>query len=238
LAKCGYCGKALVGQEAKGGQFNYYVCGTLLKKGSGSCQARYLNTRKFEKIVVDKIKEHILTKESLQELVRLVNKDMDSAVVNYRKELDVTSDEIAGINSRLERLYDALETGKVGLDDLAPRIQQLRHRQEQLQSRKWELEALLSDRTVELADVETVTRCVDDLRGLLEESDLVERKSFIKSFVKEVKVTGDEVVLTYTVPLPPKGISEERVGVLCSVHSSGAEVSIGSTFEITFVFES
>jgi len=67
-----------------------------------------------------------------------------------------------------ERLYDTLETGKLGLDDLAPRIQQLRHRQEQLQSRKWELEVRLSDRRVELADLEMVTRCVDDLRSLLE----------------------------------------------------------------------
>ena len=106
-------------------------------------------------------------------------------------------------------------------DDLAPRIQQLRRRIEQLHSRRWELEALLSDRRVELADLEMVTRCVDDLRGLLEEGTLTERKSFIRSFVKEVKVVGGEVQLTYTMPLPPEEISEERLGVLYSVHSSG-----------------
>ena len=156
IARCGYCGKALVGQEAKGGQFSYYVCGTLLKKGAGSCKARYLNSRKFEEIVIDKIKEHILTEENLRELARLVNEDMDSATGNYREELDLISDEIAGINSRLKRLYDALETGKIGLDDLAPRIHHLRHRQEQLQARKWELEALLSDRQTQLADLEAV----------------------------------------------------------------------------------
>ena len=52
--------------------------------------------------------------------------------------------------------------------------------------------------------METVTHYVDDLRNLLEESSLTERKSFIRSFVKEVKVTGDEVLLTYTMPLPPR----------------------------------
>lgn len=109
-----------------------------------------------------------------------------------------------------EQIVDALETGKLGLDDLAPRIQQLRGRQEQMQSRKWELETLLSDRRVELASLETVTRYVDDLRRLLEECSLTERKSFIRSFVNEVKVTGAEVLLTYTMPLPPQGISEER----------------------------
>ena len=103
-----------------------------------------------------------------------------------------------------------------------------------LQSRKWELEAFLSDRRVELADMEMVTRCVDDLRDLLEESTLTERKSFIRSFVKEVKVTGDEVLLTYTMPLPPQGITEERVGVLHSVHYGGAGVTIGRTFELVF----
>jgi len=107
---------------------------------------------------------------------------------------------------------------------LAPRIQQLRQRQEQLQSKRWELEALLSDRRVELADLETVTQCVDDLRSLLEENTLAERKSFIRSFVKEVKVTGDEVLLTYTMPLPPEGISQDRVRVLHSVRHGGVIV--------------
>ncbi|MCL0050804.1 hypothetical protein M1N22_03065 [Dehalococcoidia bacterium] len=77
-------------------------------------------------------------------------------------------------------------------------MMKLRHRQEQLQSRKWELETLLSDRRVELASLETVTRYVDDLRNLLGESSLTERKSLIRSFVKEVKVTSDEVLLTYS----------------------------------------
>ena len=77
LARCGYCGKSLVGQEAKGGQFSYYVCGTLLKNGDGSCEARYLNSRKFEALVINKIKEHILTEVNLQELFRLVNEEMD-----------------------------------------------------------------------------------------------------------------------------------------------------------------
>ncbi|MFW0859874.1 MAG: zinc ribbon domain-containing protein [Dehalococcoidia bacterium] len=109
LARCGYCDKALIGQEAKSGQFDYYVCGTLLKKGAGACQARYLNREKFEGLVINKIKEHILTKENLRELVRLVNEEMDNVTGDYREELGAISDEIAAINNRLERLYDALE---------------------------------------------------------------------------------------------------------------------------------
>lgn len=155
----------------------------------------------------------------------MVNEEMDGVAGDYRDELGVIAEEIAGISNRLERLYDALETGKLGLDDVAPRIRQLRCRQEQLQSRKWELETFLSDRKVEFASLETVTDYVDDLKNLLDESSLTERKSFIRSFVKEVKVTGDEVLLTYTLPLPPEGIPEEKVGVLSSVHYGGPNMT-------------
>lgn len=161
------------------------MCGTLLKRGAGSCQARYLNKQKFEGLVVDRVKEHILTEENLRELVRLVNEEMDSAAKEYREQLDTISDEVTDVSHRLERLYDALETGKVGLDDLTPRIQQLRYRQEQLQARKWELEALLSDRRVELASLEMVTRYVDDLRNLLNESPRQKEKLLSKASLRK-----------------------------------------------------
>ena len=57
LVKCGSCGKSLTGQGAKSGKFAYYVCGTLLKRGKGTCKAPYLNARRLEGLVVDK-KEH------------------------------------------------------------------------------------------------------------------------------------------------------------------------------------
>ena len=97
----------------------------------------------------------------------------------------------------------------------------LRRRQEQLQTARWEIEQQLSDRRVELADAETVACCVSDLRNLLTESSLAERKSFVRSFVKEVKVTGDEVLLTYTIPMLPRGVTEERLPVLSIVHHGG-----------------
>ena len=179
LTKCGHCGKALVGQDAKSGKFNYYVCGTLLKKGAGSCPSHYINSKKFEGLVINKIKEHILTEENLKELVRLVNEEMDTAATGYRDRLDNVLEEIVDVHHRLDRLYDAVETGKLTLDDLSPRIKQLKERKDQLESHRWELDWQLKERKVELADIETVTRYVNDLRNLLNESEIAERKAFI-----------------------------------------------------------
>lgn len=221
LAKCGYCGKTLIGQDAKGGRFHSYVCGTLQKKGAGSCSAGYTQKDKLEQAVIRKIKEHILTYENLKELVHLVNEEMDASAGDYSERLSVTSVELESVNHRLERLYDALETGSFKLADLAPRIQRLRQRQEQLNAVRLELENLLSDRKVELADMETVKSYVEDLRNLLEDSPLIERKSFIKSFVKEIRVAGNEVVLKYNIPPSVGAPHQETLVVPPIVHYGG-----------------
>ena len=221
LARCGHCGKALVCQEAKSGQFSYYICGTLLKQGAGACQAPYLNSQKFERVVIDKIKERILTEENLCELVRLVNEEMDAGASETRQRLDTVTAEMADVHRRLGRLYDALETGKLTLNDLAPRIQALRHQEDQLQAARLELEELLTERRIELADETVVRSYVEDLREVLTNSPLPEQKAFIRSFVKEVRVTGKEVLLTYTIPLPPEGTLQETAAVLDTVHYGG-----------------
>jgi len=221
MAYCGRCGKALVGKYAKSGQFAYYVCGMLDKKGSGACQARYLNADKFETIVISKIRERILTRENLIKLVKLVNEEMDRATKSYQNELNMICDEVIDVNHRLERVYDAIETGKINLDELVPRIRELQSRQEQLQTRKIEIETQISDRRVELADLETISGYVDDLHEVLKEGSLTERRAFIRSFVREVKVTGNEVVLNYTIPTLPDNVTIEKEGVLPTVQYSG-----------------
>jgi site-specific DNA recombinase len=223
IARCGRCGKALIASEAKGGQFTYYVCGTLIRQGAGSCDTPYLNAHKFESLVIDKIKEHILTEENLRELVRLVNEEMDAQASEYRERLDTIIREIDETNRRLGRLHEALETGSLTLEDLAPRIQDLRQRRKQLETSRLELETRLSDRRVELADLWLVTEYIEDLRNVLTYSSLAEQRAFIRSFVKEVKVTGTAALLTYTMPLPPEGITQERAGVLNTVRYGGAE---------------
>ena len=223
LASCGRCGKALTGAEAKSGKYSYYVCGTLLHQGSGACDARYLNARWFESFVIDQIKERILIPENLEELVRLVNEEMDGASEARRQELEAIDGELAGVAGRLERLYDALETGTLSLEDLGPRIQHLRHRQDQLRGAQEEMRRSLSERKAELADLSLVTDYARELGEVLSRGTLVERKSFIRSFVQEVRVTGSEAAIRYTLPLPPGDAGDESPKVLDSIYCGGGE---------------
>ena len=84
-----------------------------------------------------------------------------------------------------------------------------------------ELENQLSDRKVELANKETVKNCVDDLRNMLEDSTITERKSFIKNFVRELRITGSEVTMSYSHPLLSGMMSKETWLVPSIVHDGG-----------------
>jgi site-specific DNA recombinase len=221
LAFCGQCGKALTGQDAKSGKFSYYVCGSLNKRGAGACTTPYLNSNKFENLVVTKIKEHILTTENLTQLVELVNEEMDSSSSEYRKEMDTIARELGGVDQRLDNLYNLIETGKIELDLLKPRLQQLKQQHDRLLARKAELEILLSQRKIELVGPELTRQYVEDLRQFIDSTELTERRSFVKSFVKEIKVTGNEGRIRYTFPLPPDNHEEEKLGVLPIVRYSG-----------------
>ncbi|MCK4354192.1 MAG: hypothetical protein KAW83_02955 [Dehalococcoidia bacterium] len=70
--------------------------------------------------------------------------------------MDVINAELRGISVRLSRLYDALETGKLELDDLAPKIKELKARQDELGKARVEIEAEMIALGVEQVDVAIV----------------------------------------------------------------------------------
>ena len=71
----------------------------------------------------------------------------------------------------------------------------------------------MSDRRVELVDLKTMTEYIADMHAVLQEGTLLERKAFIRIFVKDIQVTGDEAVLTYSMPELPEKFSIGEAGV-------------------------
>ena len=154
LLKCGVCGRPYSAQGAKSGQFAYYIwgtpysaqgaksgqfayyiCGTLFREGAGTCSARYLNSPRLEAFVVEKIRERILTEETIVELVTMVAEEIDAMPGELAGRLEVIDAELGDVQSRLQRLYEALETSDLTLEEvLSPRIFSLRHREEQLEA--------------------------------------------------------------------------------------------------------
>ena len=229
LLKCGVCGRPYSAQGAKSGQFAYYICGTLFREGAGTCSARYLNAPRVEDFVVEKIRERILTEETIVELVTLVAEEIDAMAGELSGRLEVIDAELGDVRKRLERLYEALETSELTLEVLSPRIFSLRHREEQLEAAREDATGQLEQRRVELPNTEEIKEYVADFREFLKEGTFPERKALIRNFVEGIEVVGDEAVLTYTIPMPNDGVTSESASVLDFVQSGPPFLTVDRT---------
>ena len=231
LVKCKACNRALSGQDAKSGQFAYYVCQSIMKRGKDACDTPRLNARRFEELVVGKIRSNILTESSITELVKVVDEEMDGIAREQRKRLETVEDELEDVKRKLGRIWHVIETTDIDMADAADRIKEHRDRQERLEDAAAEARAILAERRAVLDDVETITAYAKDMRDFLNESELTERRAFIESFVKEIVVMPGDALMRYTVPMPDDslipGRAAEKVAlngsVLSTVKNGGPE---------------
>ncbi len=230
LVKCEKCGKALTAAEAKSGKYSYYVCHSLLKKGKGTCKTPRLNSKRFEKLMIDQIRANILTESNIRDLVRLMDEEMDGVAAEQRERLENIEAELIEVRRRLDRVWHVIESTDLDISDATSRIREHRERQEKLEIAAEKARALLSERREVLDDVQTITAYAQDMSEFLNESELTERRAFIESFVKEIVVMPGNALMRYTVPMPddssiPGGVAEKVAlngSVLSTVQNGGA----------------
>ena len=171
-----------------------------MKQGNEVCQSKMLPREKLEQQVIDNLKSKVLTDENIEELVLIVNEVIASASGNLHGKIAAIDTELGNVSNRLFRLYDALETGKLTLDDLAPRIKELKMHQEELNKARVHVEADIILEGVEAVDADVVKLYAKDLGSLLEDTEFTRRKAVIRSFVKRITVDGKNVKVNYQLP--------------------------------------
>jgi site-specific DNA recombinase len=196
------CGRAMIGRSAKSHRYYYYQCNRGDKQGKEACPARPLSKEKLEREVIEQIKERILSPDCLEELVKVVNEDFESAEVIFKNKINAIDTEFNDVNSRLLKLYDALETGKLTLDDLSPRIKELRNRQNELAKARAVTEAELIARGKGGINQQLVKAHAQDIRDVLEEAQVTESKAFLRTFIKRIVVDNGKVKVLFNLPVP------------------------------------
>ncbi len=202
IVKCRTCGKALSGQESKSGQFAYYVCQPLMKQGSGACDAPRLNARKFEGMIVEQIRDNILTESNIRDLVKLVDEEMDGVAREQRQNLETIEAELAEVKRKLDRIWHFVESTDLDMADASERILEHRHRREQLEAAAEEARETLTQRRELLDSADTIAPFAEEMSEFLKTSELTETRAFVQSFVKEVLVRPGKAAIIYTIPTP------------------------------------
>ena len=210
LVKCKACGRAFSGQDAKSGQFSYYVCQSIMKRGKDACESPRLNARRFEKFVVDKIRANVLTKSNIRALVKVVDEQMDSVAREQRKRLKTIENELEDVKRKLGRIWHVIETSDIDTADASDRIRDHLERQERLEDSATEARAILSQRRTVLDGVETISAHAQDMSEFLNQSEMTERRAFVETFVKEIVVIPGNALIRYTMPMPDDSLIPDR----------------------------
>ena len=228
------CGRAMIGRSAKSHRYYYYQYNRNCKQGNDACAARPIPKANLERDVIEQIKARILVPDCLEKLVKAVNEDYDSAETTYKERINTIEAESIDVSARLSKLNDVLETGKINLDDLAPRIKELKARKDDLARASAIAEAELLTKGSAHTDEQLVKLHAQDIKNVLEEAQVNESKAFLRSFIKRIEINNGKAVVKFNLPVPQKLSDGEIPSVLPIDTLGGDEWTEQRTFNLSF----
>jgi site-specific DNA recombinase len=212
LVRCDHCGRAYVGTSAHGrsSRYTYYACSTRYKYGPAKCQG--------ERLPKDRLEAAVLAQ--LAELYRdgpLIERALAEAATHTAKErprveeqLAATRAEIARVERKLERYFEAFEAGELSAALCEERVRGHRERLENLREQEADLARTLATQAHTPPDMAALASLADQLDEVLANESPEQAKELLRLLVKEIRVHNRrQVVPTYRVPaavraIPPK----------------------------------
>ena len=217
LVVCDFCGHHYLGTSAKSGKYNYYSCQTYLRKGRDACNAPLLNKDKFEKSVLDQVQEHVLNEENVRKYINLVIEQAQQSKPEPSADQTAVELAIQDVETKVRRWEETLERGLLSLEDCAERIKELRQEREALLGRKIDLQKK-SRSSARILPIPTrlMDEYIRQMQMRLREKKIGYKKEFLREILKEVRVRGSAIRLTYRLPMtvrtPPSEGIDPRTG--------------------------
>ncbi len=223
LVRCGLCGSYMAGTSAKGGRYHYYTCARYYCEGKEACRGVRVRQKRLESFVVSQIRDIVLEEGNLRDLAHLVNEELRERETIAEKRLQACRDRLKGLRTRLDRHYQALETGALEISDVAPRIKELRDAVYRAEEEEIQLADHVESEHCLLVEPEHVLQYGADLRSTLRKGTFEDRKAFLAAFVKEIRVGPENAEIEYRLPRPEEKTEDIESSVLHSFTSGGDE---------------
>ena len=226
LVVCDTCGHHYVGTSAKSGRVHYYSCQSYMKRGKAACDSPLLNKVKLETAVLDHVQDQILSEENIRKYIQLVFEQNRSEQKPSAEETAVTL-AIADADTKLRRWEDALERELLSIEDAAHRIKTIRHERAALLKTKSELSRKSQSKgKIVPIPTELMSAYIREMQARLRTKKIGYKKEFLREVIKEVRVRGREITLSYRIPLNrPKSSTRTTRGGFFTL--SGVVVAVG-----------
>jgi chromosome segregation ATPase len=182
----------------------------LISRAARTLARRDSSTRiNWKSAVLAKIQEQILTSNNIRTYIERV---MESALKSQDKpspEQDVVRLALNDLQSRLQRWEDALERGDLSIEHAAQRIRELHEQRQELLKKK---QALDHERRgaskISPIPNSQIDSYITEMQRRLAAKQIGAKREFLQEVVKEVRVRGRDVTVSYKLPL----ITSDRRG--------------------------
>lgn len=195
LTFCATCGGAMTLRTGKSGRYRYYTCCSAARIGATACKGRTIPMNKLDELVVEHLADRICEPDRMKALLGAVLEQRDSEDQKRDRlqlELQRQKDDL---DSRLGRLYAAIESGVADLTDgdLKNRIDTLRRERDGARAALERIEkSRIAVQEARLTP-EKVEAFSSALRKKLRDPRVNYRKAYLRLITDRIEVDDTEV---------------------------------------------
>lgn len=191
---CADCGGAMTIRTGKSGRYRYYTCSTAARQGETGCKGRSIPMEKLDDLVAAHLEQRLLDSERLETVLAAVLDRRQERAERRATHATELRKKAAEADTRLKRLYDAIESGVADLEDesLKERIAELRSLKAQAQADAERATMALEGLGAEITPA-TLRAFAEAARLRLRGPDGGYRRDHLRALAQRVEVAEGEV---------------------------------------------
>ena len=215
LVRCDHCGRAYVGTSAHGrsSRYTYYACSTRYKYGPSKCNGERLPKDLLEAAVLAQLAEIYRDGRLIERALADASKHTAKERPRVEERLAATRTEIARVERKLERYFEAFEGGGLSAALCQERVDRHRARLETLREQEADLARTLATQEHTPPDATALAGLADQLDQILATESPERAKELLRLLIKEIRVHNrHRIVPTYRVPAAVRAIPSKVGG--------------------------
>ena len=209
LARCGYCGAALIQNTGRGGLYRYYCCSRKLKEGPIACRGLRMPMGRLDEIVVGEVARRVLEPERLGELLEAYVKSAADRGGHDKERLGKLRHSHKEAEAGIARLLQLVEKGMMDVEDgaLKERLIGLKLQRDEIAREIADVNARMSSAEPQITP-DKIKRIAILLRDKLHDGPPELRQAYARLILDEVKVTEEEIRISGSKAVLARAVSE------------------------------
>jgi site-specific DNA recombinase len=193
IATCASCGGGMTLRTGKSGRYRYYTCATCAQKGKTACEGRSIPMVKLDRLVTERLADQLLTPERVGNLLAGLVERQASREEDHAARLSALRAKVTDAESRLGRLYAAIESGVADINDqtLKDRVAALKTERDIAQVAFDRAAAETNPRARITGD--KIAAFVGVMRSNVLTGETPFRRAYIRSVIDQVEVDDTEI---------------------------------------------